>query len=554
MNIREVAETVVAPGELFEVQPVSAADGLRAFTLTPPTLRDFFVTSHGITDTFVVFEDEEWSFDRVIREADTFGYHLVQWGVRKGDRVGIAMRNYPEWIAAFAAVTSVGAVVVSLNAWWSAEELTFALDDSTPTVLLVDDARLARIDQAARARAIRVVCVRGGDDLADDVVAWGDLVREYHELPVVDLGPDDDATILYTSGTTGVPKGAVSTHGALCQAIMAFSASVAIQDRLRPTGQQMAGQPLVFILVVPLFHVTGCVPIMLTSFSWHFKIVMLHRWDPLRALELIERHAVTTFAGVPTQAWDLLECPEFSRFDTSSLRSIGGGGAPAPARLVDRVAQAFSRGGPLIVYGMTETNAYGPANFDEDYEAHPTSTGVVPTVVMDVEIRDAAAMPLPTNATGEIWLRSPTLVRGYWNREAATAETIVNGWLRTGDVGRIDADGYLYVEDRIKDVILRGGENVYSAEVESAIYEHPAVYEAAVFGVPDERLGEEVACAIVLKPGATLDVGELQAFLGEHIATFMVPTKVVVSKEPLPRTETGKLVKRRMAARYFPSK
>ncbi|MGH9020429.1 MAG: class I adenylate-forming enzyme family protein, partial [Acidimicrobiales bacterium] len=339
---------------------------------------------------------------------------------------------------------------------------------------------------------------------------------------------------------------------ALTQTVMAFSARVTVDAARRETERTEAGPPTCFILIVPLFHVTGCIPVMLSCFAWRFRLVMMHRWEPERALELIERHRVTAFVGVPTQSWDLLECPAFSRFDTSSLASVGGGGAPAPPALVERVEHSFSRGRPNLGYGMTETNAYGPGNFGDDYVSHPTSTGRVPTIVMDVAIRDDEGRDVEPGATGEIWLKTPTMIRGYWGRPEDTAASLRDGWLRTGDLGRIDAEGFLYVEDRLKDMILRAGENVYSAEVEAAIYEHPAVFEAAVFGLPDERLGEVVACAVMLRADAHLDESDLHAFLAERLAAYMIPSRVAFTDDALPRNAAGKFLKREMPARYFP--
>jgi long-chain acyl-CoA synthetase len=270
---------------------------------------------------------------------------------------------------------------------------------------------------------------------------------------------------------------------------------------------------------------------------------MMHKWDPARALELIERERVTQFVGVPTQSWDLLECPDFASRDTSSLLSVGGGGAPAPPELVRRVDRSFRAARPGIGYGMTETNAYGPGNAADDYVRKPTSCGrVVP--VVEVRVTDDAGTALGPDAVGEIWFRGPNLIRGYWNKPEATAETIVDGWLRTGDIGRIDDEGFVYVQDRAKDMVLRAGENVYCAEVEAVLYEHPDVYEAAVFGVPHERLGEEVAAAIVPKPGRSIDADELKRFLGRHLAPFKVPSRIAFHSQALPRNPAGKILKR----------
>ncbi len=473
---------------------------MKVFKSAPRSLRAIFDPARLRGDaTFLVYEDERWSFEDVMASVDGLAAALVhRYGVEKGDRVSIGMRNYPEWVIAFAAITSVGAVSVSLNAWWTEDELDYALEDSGSKVLIADVERAERSRAAAERLGFATLGVRlpAGTSLPG-VDSWNDVVEPGATMPEVDIDPDDDATILYTSGTTGRPKGAVSTHRAVTNALTAFGCRAAIDRARKPDAGRPDGAPS-FILIVPLFHVTGCVPVMLSCFASGIKLVIMYKWDSERALELIEREKVTNFVGVPTQSWDLLESPSFATRDTSSLISVGGGGAPAPPQLVARVDSSFKKARPSLGYGMTETNAYGPGNNGDDYVQRPTSTGrVVP--VMEVEVRDPDGQAVPTGQSGEIWFKGPNLIRGYWNKPEATAETIVDGWLRTGDLGRLDDEGFVYVEDRAKDMVLRAGENVYCAEVEAAIYEHPAVYEAAVFGVPHERLGEEVA-ATVLRP------------------------------------------------------
>jgi long-chain acyl-CoA synthetase len=359
-------------------------------------------------------------------------------------------------------------------------------------------------------------------------------------------------TILYTSGTTGRPKGAVSTHRAVLSALLSFAARAAVAALREPPPADETPTPPAFMLCVPLFHVTGLVPVMLGSFVGGAKLVMTYKWEPNRALELIEQEQVTNFVGVPTMSWDLLEAETFAERDTSSLRSVGGGGAPMPPELVKRIDDNFSKGRPGLGYGMTETNAYGPQNAGDDFVAHPTSTGR-PVPIMDLRVTGIDGSVLPVGETGEIWFRSPSLIRGYWNRPDATAETIVDGWLRSGDIGHVDEEGFVYVSDRAKDMILRGGENIYCAEVEATIYEHPAVYEAAVYGVPHERLGEELACHVMVKDGKELDAVELQQFVGERLARFKVPTIVTVVREQLPRNASGKILKRELRDTVSPT-
>jgi long-chain acyl-CoA synthetase len=549
LSYEEAAAAVTAPGERYEVGTIEVGGvPVRAFLHAPPSLRELFATARQRgDDTFLVYEDERWSFAEVMRHVDAMAALLVdRYGVALGDRVAIGMRNYPEWVIAFAAITSIGAVSVSLNAWWTPDELDFALGDSGTTVLVADAERVERGIDACRRQGCRVLAVRAPSPLPDGVDRWEDLRDLDAALPGVDVGPDDDATILYTSGATGHPKGAVSTNRAVIQALLGFGCKTAI-DRMRrpPAPDAPAPAPPVFILIVPLFHVTGCVPVMLSCFSSGLKLVMMYKWDPERALELIERERVTNFVGVPTQSWDLLESPRFAETDTSSLVSVGGGGAPAPPELVKRVASSFAGGRPNIGYGMTETNAYGPGNSGQDYLDHPTSTGRA-TPILELAVRDSDGNDLPTGDRGEIWFKGPHLIRGYWNNPEATAETIVDGWLRSGDIGRVDDEGFVYVEDRAKDMVLRGGENVYCAEVEAAVYEHPAVYEAAVFGVPHERLGEEVAAVVYVRPGHDLTADELRAHVGERLAGFKVPTIVSIVHEALPRNPAGKILKREL--------
>jgi len=556
VEYEEAFAQVTGPGQLFELTE-GTVGGMeyRLFKNAPPTLGQLFAGARGVDSEFLVYEDERWTFDETMRHADALAHALVHtFGITKGDRVGIAMRNLPEWIVSFAAILSVGAVSVSFNAWWTESELEYAVGDSGVSLLIADPERADRAHRPARSRDIPIVVVRGDTSgpASDGIRHYDDVVNLGDPMPDIEVGPDDDATILYTSGTTGFPKGAVSTHRAVTQALMAFWAGPTIQG-VRQGNDPLGGGgfPPCFILIVPLFHVTGCVPVMLSCFGMKFKLVMMYRWEPEAALRLIESERVTAFVGVPTQSWDLLESPDFARYDTSSLATVGGGGAPAPTTLVDRVEKGFRRGRPNIGYGMTETNAFGPGNNGDDYVTHPTSTGRARTTIMDVEIRDEAGRPVAVGERGEIWMKGPNVIRGYWGNPEATAEVIVDGWLASGDLGRIDDEGFLYIEDRAKDMVLRAGENVYCAEVESAIYEFPGVYEAAVFGVPDERLGEEVACVIQRKAGAEFSARELQDFLSGRLASFKIPSRIAFTDEHLPRNPSGKILKRELRQEYF---
>ena len=552
MTFQEACAAVCAPGSMFEIQETEVlGQTSKVFAGTPPNIRALFELAALRTDEFIIFENERWTMPQVLKLAGQIGHLLVNdFGVVKGDRVAIAMRNYPEWIAAFAAITSVGAVVVPMNAWWVTDELVFAIEDSGSKVVIADAERLQRMQDAAPgAIDAKVIVARATDELPDGVLNLDEAVAQLDDttMPDADIDPDDDMTILYTSGTTGRPKGAVSTHRAVLSALIAFAARAAVSAVREPedpaTVEEGGAPQTAFMLCVPLFHVTGLVPVMLGSFVSGAKLVMTYKWEPNRALELIEQERVTNFVGVPTMSWDLLEAETFAERDTSSLRSVGGGGAPMPPELVKRIDENFQRGRPGLGYGMTETNAYGPQNAGDDFVNNPKSTGR-PVPIMDVKVTDLEGNDLAVGETGEIWFRSPSLIRGYWNRPEATAETIVDGWLRSGDIGHLDDEGFVYVSDRAKDMILRGGENIYCAEVEATIYEHPAVYEAAVYGIPDERLGEELACHVMVKEGVILDAGDLQKFVGERLAKFKVPTVITIVNESLPRNASGKILKR----------
>jgi long-chain acyl-CoA synthetase len=425
-------------------------------------------------------------------------------------------------------------------------------------VLLADRERLERAAPLLGQLAplgLRVVAVRTEttDDLPAGVDRWDDVLATYADaaLPDVAVDPDSDAMILYTSGTTAHPKGVVSTHRAIMQSLFAFACRAIAMSVARPPREPHPF-PTCYILIVPLFHVTGLVPVMLGATLGGTKLVLMYKWSPERALELIERERVTTFVGVPTQSHDLLESPKFATTDTSSLQSVGGGGAAAPTELVKRIENSFSRGRPNIGYGMTETNAFGPGNTGDDYVRKPASTGrVVP--ICEIRITDqSTGQPVATGEVGEVRFRGPHLFRGYWNKPKETAEVLGDdGWLHTGDLGYLDDEGFLFLVDRAKDIVIRAGENISCTEVENVVYAHPDTYECACFGLPHERLGEELAVAVYPKPGHTLDPEDLRRHVAAQLAAFKVPSQVVVCAEPLPRNASGKLLRRALRERVL---
>ena len=549
ISFETASKQVCAPGTLFEIVETPIRGTLtKTFIGTPPNIRTLFEMASVREDEFLIYEEERWIMSELLSLANQIGTGLIQkLGVEKGDRVAIAMRNYPEWVAAFIAITSVGAVAVPLNAWWKSDELAFAISDSGSKVVFADDERIEHLKKAKDVtNKTTIISVRSQSDLGNEVRSLESLLIETDKMPEALIEPDDNITILYTSGTTGTPKGAVSSHRAILSALLAFSARAQIAEIMEPdTDDKSKWSQNSFMLCVPLFHVTGLIPVMLGSFVGNSKLVMMHKWEPNRALELIERERVTHFIGVPSMSWDLLEADSFQDTDTSALRSVGGGGAPMPPELVKRIDDNFTKGKPGLGYGMTETNAYGPQNSGKEFLDYPTSTGR-PVPIMDLKVTDPDGKVLPAGDTGELWFSGPTLITEYWNRTEATGQTLVNGWLKSGDLGHIDEEGRIYVSDRVKDMVLRGGENIYCAEVEAAIYEIPGVYECSVYGIPDERLGETVACHIMVKPGMDIDKREISDFLHGKIASFKIPEFVTIVDSPLPRNASGKILKREL--------
>jgi steroid-24-oyl-CoA synthetase len=566
-SYEQALATLTGPdGPFALVDATIRAVPVRLFEKAPATLRDFVEGARVKGDaTFLVYENERYTFGEVLGQVDALAAALVRHhGIRGGDRVAIAMRNYPEWIVAYFAVISIGAVAVGVNAWWTTEELDYGLRDCGARLVLADRERLERIAPLLGVlgpqglQGLQVVAVRcdaAAGSLPAGVERWEDVVAPFagSTMPEAAVDPDDDAMILYTSGTTAHPKGVVSTHRAILQALFAFACRAIANVAVRPPKEPHPF-PTCYILIVPLFHVTGLVPVMLGATLGGSKLVMMYKWSPERALELIERERVTTFVGVPTQSHDLLESPKFATTDTSSLQWVGGGGAAAPTALVARIEQSFARGRPNIGYGMTETNAFGPGNTGDDYVRKPASTGrVVPICELRV-VDPVSGDPIATGEVGEVCFRGPHLFRCYWNKPKETAEVLADdGWLRTGDIGYLDDEGFLFLVDRAKDIVLRAGENISCSEVENVVYAHPDVYECACFGLPHERLGEELAIAVYPKPGHALDPEALRRYVGAHLAAFKVPARVFVFDEPLPRNASGKLVRRALRDRVAAS-
>ncbi len=557
MTVAEAHAALIAPGAPFEMEE-AVIRGLtyRVWKSTPKNLRVLFdeMRAHGDKD-YVVYEDDRLTYAGAIRASATIAHLLRdQYGVKKGDRVAIAMRNFPEWVVAFWGIATLGAVVVPLNAWWSAEELQYGLEDSGSRVVFADEERAVRLANVMLRLDLTVLVARAKGHLPDGCVRMEDLlgaIADYPQLPheappEVELDPEDDATLFYTSGTTGRPKGALGTQRNICTNLISlgFGGARALlrQGDPLPTPDPSAPQRA-SLLSVPFFHVTGCHSTLLPASRAGSKLVLMYRWDAGEALKLIERERINGIGGVPTMMWQLIQHPNFHRTDLSSIESIGYGGAAAAPELVDRLKQEFPHiAGPGQGYGMTETSSITSSNSGIDYLRKPMSCGpAVP--VCDIRVVDAEGRDVKSGAIGELWVKGPNIIKEYLNRPDATRESITDGYMHTGDLVTIDDEGFITIVDRAKDMLIRGGENIYCVEVEAALYTHPDVFEAAVVAVPHKELGEEVGAVVTLKPGATVDAEGLKLHVREHLAAYKVPKYVELWSTELPKNANGKVLK-----------
>ena len=543
-------ERLIGPGGPLMVGSTDSRWGaLPLIATAPPSLPAYmahYAAEHA-DKTFLVAGEERLTFAQAHTAASRVAHGLVGRGLKRGDRVGIAMRNSPAWIATYMGVLMAGGVATLLNGWWQADELAAAVHDVTCGLIVADRPRMGRL--AAVDGLPATVELDDRLALADAIAP---LAGESGELPTV--APDDWATILFTSGSTGQSKGAISTHRAVVQGVFNYLAQALVMLGLAAEDGTATGEQPSTLLNVPLFHVTAEVPVFLQSFAMGRKLVLMPKWDAEEAMRLISQERISYFVGVPLMSFEILTHPRRGEYDLSTVTDFAAGGAPRPVEHVKRIKEEMgSKGGgaPLIGYGLTETNGVGTANWRDNYVAKPNSAGLASKPLVDLAILDDAGRPVAAGQRGEVGLRSVCNFSGYWGRPEATAAAFTaDGYFLTGDIGYLDEDGYLFIVDRKKDIIIRGGENISCQEVEAALYEHPGVAEAAVFGLPDERLGEVPGAVVRLGDAAAIDEAGLQAFLKEHIAAFKMPERIWIADDPLPRLGTEKIDKVGLRTRY----
>ncbi len=549
----------VAPGRVGEHE-------MHVYTKAPPTMHAIMAMAaqqYGDRE-LLVYQEERVTFSAFGRACEHFaGILKEEYGIEKGDRVAIIMRNYPQWPVAFFAALSLGAIATPMNAWWTGPELEYGLTDSGAKLAIVGPRILERlIPHLANLPDLELLISARGDARSDldkpllsmtkmigDANSWASL--EPIGLPPIAVETDDPATIMYTSGTTGNPKGALGTHrGAISNMLNSMTCQArAFVRRGEAVPEPGSMDPNVILMSVPFFHATGAFAVLLPSVLKGDRMICMYKWNVDDALNIIQTERVTAVGGVPTIAWQIIEHPKREEYDLSSIKIVSYGGAPSAPDLVAKIKSVFPEASPGNGWGMTETSASATLNFGEDYVNRPDSAGAPPPAV-ELKVVSPEGKTLPTGEVGELWCKGPQNAIAYWNKPEASAETFVEGWVVTGDLARLDEEGFLYIADRAKDMLIRGGENVYCIEVENILFEHPDIVDAAIVGIPHKVLGEEVGAVVQLKPGASPDEQALKDYVSGKLAAFKVPVEIQFLHEPLPRNANGKILKTELRDRF----
>jgi len=531
----EAAGALAAGGPFALVEERCRGRDLTVFQDRPMSLRALLERSARLEPElpFLTDADHDLSYADVVASVARIAGRLREWGAEPGDRIAFAAANSMTYVVAWWAVTALGGVAVGLNGWWTSDEVGHAVRLCEPRLVLADPPRLEKLPAWAS---------RGAHLLADLDGLVGPARLDDPPLPDHPIDEDDPAAILFTSGTTGRAKGAVITHRAFLHRPMATALRAATSTGLRPSGPVDAARRSTSLLVTPLFHVSGVLPVVIAAaFTGRVVLPPPGRWDELSHLRLTQAYGVTTWTCVPTQLWRLFEHPDFASFDTSSVTSVGGGGSVFAPELLRLVAARLPGARVSCGYGATETTGAGTILDGVLVETAPTSVGV-PEPLTEVEIKGADGRVVAEGVVGEIALRGPSLFAGYWNDPAATAAAIdADGWYLTGDYGFIQ-EGTVFLESRIRDLIIRGGENVYPIEIENRLVEHEAIDDAAVIGLPHRTLGQEPAAVVAVRAGSAVSESDVQRWVGQTLAPFKVPVAVFF-REQLPRNASGKVLK-----------
>jgi long-chain acyl-CoA synthetase len=548
----EIKQQLTGPGGPFEVVTEQVRGRpMEVYKERMKALRQICEIAIGRGDeTFIVYGDRDISFRDFITSCYATSAGLQSFGVGHGDRVAVLSQNNPEWCLTFWGAVNLGAILVGLNGWWTTDEIIYGLQDSGSKVLVADAKRFERIaENLDECPDLEHVFLIDADpsDFGDDkrLHRFDELLSSpTTDAPDVPIDEDDYAVIFYTSGTTGRPKGAISTHRSMIANLQNTMYGGVAGAMLGGGALPQGGGQTVALFTSPLFHVSGCHSTLVVGLLAGLKLVMIDgRFEPQKALELIQAHNVTLWATVPTMVWRVCEYPDRHDYDTSTVISVAFGGSPSAEELQRKVRETFPNVRTTTnAYGLTESSSVATAISGQDAIDKPDSVGQ-PVPTLDLKIRDPEGNEVPTGQTGEVTMYGPLIMAGYWNKPEATADTVRDGWLYTGDIGFIDEDGFLYITDRKKDMIIRGGENIYCVEIENRLVEHPAIADAAVIGVPHPELGEEVKAVIQIEPGESITEHEVRTWVADALANFKVPAYVELREDKLPRNASGKLLK-----------
>ena len=546
---------LIGPGGPFELHNVEV-DGTampayrNAFAMLPA----FLQTGRAYAEReFLVFDEERWTFGQFFHAVDALAARLQsEHGLGAGQIVAIAMRNRPQWAVAFVAVALTGAVPAPLNSFGLREELLSSLDALQAHLLIADHDRLSHVQDDLSALELPCLCI--DDAQGHTSRAWQDATAPgAPSFKTPALNTQDPALILFTSGASSQAKGVVSSHRALCQALFNIDFIGAMSAMTSPdivAAMMARALPPTTLTAVPLFHVSGLHAQFLTALRHGRRLVFMRRWNPQTALGLIQKERITQFNGAPSMVMQLLAEPGFDDpAITGTLGGLGFGGAGLPQSLVQDVLVRRPNSMSGIGFGLTETNGAGAAIAGRMFVLRPQAAGQLSPII-GLRIVDAHGSDVPLGEPGEIWLRGISMMDGYWHADQAKRKPLAGQWFQTGDIGILDADGFLRVVDRIKDVINRAGEKIASAEIESCLLTHPQVLEAAVFAQPDAHTGEAVVAVVVPTAGAALIAEQIQAHVAAHLAPYKVPQRVVLRTAPLPRNPAGKTLKPALRTEY----